>query len=135
MEGATALKLDESYQLDDQEQTQMLNSHESLTNDKNFEQLSNEINSDSNNFSSGVSIENASYIEKNNLAENEEFSENNNEEEYTPKLFSDDHTYQSDEMIEETDYQTNNETEKLFDQDDVEEEDFEIPAFLRKQKF
>ena len=38
-------------------------------------------------------------------------------------------------MIEETDYQTNNETEKLFDQDDVEEEDFEIPAFLRKQKF
>ena len=135
IDGATALKLDESYQLDDQEQTQMLNSHESLPNDKNFEQLSNEINSDSNNFSSGVSIENASYMEKNNLAENEEFSENNNEEEYTPKLFSDDHTYQSDEMIEETDYQTNNETEKLFDQDDAEEEDFEIPAFLRKQKF
>ena len=74
-------------------------------------------------------------MEKNNLAENEEFSENNNEEEYTPKLFSDDHNYQSDEMIEETDYQSNNETEKLFDQDDVEEEDFEIPAFLRKQKF
>ena len=57
--------------MDDQEQTQMLNSHESLPNDKNFEQLSNEINSDSNNFSSGVSIENASYMEKNNLAENE----------------------------------------------------------------
>ena len=54
---------------------------------------------------------------------------------YEKELFSDDHTYQSDEMIEETDYQTNNETEKLFDQDDVEVEDFEIPAFLRKQKF
>ena len=26
-------------------------------------------------------------------------------------------------------------TEKLFDQDSNEEEDFEIPAFLRKQKF
>ena len=26
-------------------------------------------------------------------------------------------------------------TEKLFDQDPNEEEDFEIPAFLRKQKF
>ena len=51
------------------------------------------------------------------------------------KLFSDDHNYQSDEMIEETDYQSNNETEKLFDQDNAEEEDFEIPAFLRKQKF
>ena len=38
-------------------------------------------------------------------------------------------------MIEETDHQSNNETEKLFDQDDAEEEDSEIPAFLRKQKF
>ena len=135
IDGATALKLDESYQLDDQEQTQMLNSHENLPNDKKFEQFSNEIKSDTNNFSSGVSIENASYMEKNNLAENEELSENNNDEEYTPKLFSDDHNYRSDEMIEETDYQSNNETEKLFDQDDAEEEDFEIPAFLRKQKF
>ena len=52
-----------------------------------------------------------------------------------PKLFSDDHNYQSDEMIEETNYQTDNETEKLFDQDIDVEEDFEIPAFLRKQKF
>ena len=26
-------------------------------------------------------------------------------------------------------------SEKLFDQDATEEEDFEIPAFLRKQKF
>ena len=31
--------------------------------------------------------------------------------------------------------QENNETEQLFDQDINEEEDFEIPAFLRKQKF
>ena len=28
-----------------------------------------------------------------------------------------------------------NESEQLFDQDINEEEDFEIPAFLRKQKF
>ena len=33
------------------------------------------------------------------------------------------------------DYQENNENDQLFDQDINEEEDFEIPAFLRKQKF
>ena len=88
IDGATALKLDESYQLDDQEQTQMLNSHESLPNDKNFEQFSNEIKSDSSNFSSGVSIENASYMEKNNLAENEGVTENDShEEEYIKIIF------------------------------------------------
>ena len=31
--------------------------------------------------------------------------------------------------------QLNEHSEKLFDQDSNEEEDFEIPAFLRKQKF
>ena len=31
--------------------------------------------------------------------------------------------------------QVENESEELFDQDTNEEEDFEIPAFLRKQKF
>ena len=30
---------------------------------------------------------------------------------------------------------SNSDSEKLFDQDSNEEEDFEIPAFLRKQKF
>ena len=34
--------------------------------------------------------------------------------------------------LEEND---NTQTDKLFDQDLNEEEDFEIPAFLRKQKF
>ena len=50
------------------------------------------------------------------------------EEEYTPKLFS-----------EETYTNENNnglETEqKLFNQENSQEEDFEIPAFLRRQKF
>ena len=59
----------------------------------------------------------------------------NNEEEYTPRLFSEEQNYQSDEDINETNDQENNETEQLFDQDINEEEDFEIPAFLRKQKF
>ena len=54
------------------------------------------------------------------------------EEEYTPKLFSEEQHYHEGEEINE---HRDNETEKLFDQDINEEEDFEIPAFLRKQKF
>ena len=49
------------------------------------------------------------------------------EGEHTPKLFSDDNIYES----EEEDIQN----EKLFDQSSTDDEDFEIPAFLRKQKF
>ena len=78
----------------------------------------------------GVSIESASYIENNKFTEHE-----NNEEENTPKLFSEENNYLSDENSSEPNDQNNNETEQLFDQDINEEEDFEIPAFLRKQKF
>ena len=57
-------------------------------------------------------------------------------EDYTPKLFSDAQNYQTDEKSpEETHDQENIETDQLFDQDIDAEEDFEIPAFLRKQKF
>ena len=55
-------------------------------------------------------------------------------QEYTPKLFSDEQNSQPDEIISENKDQENND-EQLFDQDLNEEEDFEIPAFLRKQKF
>ena len=54
-------------------------------------------------------------------------------EEYTPKLFSEEQSFQED--TEETNESIENESEQLFDQDINEEEDFEIPAFLRKQKF
>ena len=60
--------------------------------------------------------------------ENSSFENENNEVEHTPKLFSEENNLESDDKI-------NNETEQLFDQDIDEEEDFEIPAFLRKQKF
>jgi hypothetical protein len=55
-------------------------------------------------------------------------------EEYTPKLFSEEQSFQDKTELENDD-QIENETEHLFDQDTNEEEDFEIPAFLRKQKF
>ena len=53
-----------------------------------------------------------------------------------PKLFSDEQNYQSESHnLESSDQKNNEDTELLFNQDTNEEEDFEIPAFLRKQKF
>ena len=52
----------------------------------------------SENIPSGVSIESASYIESNGMNENDisqEFS-SSNDEEYTPKLFSEDQNYQAE---------------------------------------
>ena len=78
-------------------------------------------------------------MENNNFAENvsdTSISEKNIiDEEYTPKLFSEEQSYQSEENNTDSNNQENNDSDQLFDQDVNEEEDFEIPAFLRKQKF
>ena len=50
-------------------------------------------------------------------------------------LFSNEKNFESEEINTGASVQENNDTEQLFDQDINEEEDFEIPAFLRKQKF
>ena len=139
IDGATALKLDESFQLDKQEQDNSINYTENQSVNEGLEGTSNENERISNDFSEGISIESASYMESNNnLTESEKstFSHENNEEEYTQKLFSEENEYQSEEnSLEPNEQANNNESEQLFDQDDSEEEDFEIPAFLRKQKF
>ena len=54
-----------------------------------------------------------------------------NEKEYTPKLFSENEN-QNENIQEENSI---NSVDQLFDQDVNEEEDFEIPAFLRRQNF
>ena len=84
----------------------------------------------------GVSIESASYMENNNLGENDTSTsvQENHEEEFTPKLFSEEESYQTEDSNEPNEDSIIN-SEELFDQDITEEEDFEIPAFLRKQKF
>ena len=66
--------------------------------------------------------------------------ESNNEEEHTPQLFSNDSETQIENNLDDSngnldDSHGDEHTEKLFDQDSNVEEDFEIPAFLRKQKF
>ena len=135
IDGATALKLDETYLLKEEEQNNSINNFEvNVEKEESNENRSQVDNSSS--IPSGVSIESASYIENNNLEDYENSSSlhEDNEEEHTPKLFSDENSYQSEESETEISSEENI-SNQLFDQDLNEEEDFEIPAFLRKQKF
>ena len=134
IEGATALKLDEKFEVNDQEQQSIVNDLEQGIPEPKIEKKEDNI-------PTGVSIENASYIESNNedsssLTKDENISsevETSNEEEYTPQLFDQDNESQVERELD--DPGRDEQTEKFFDQDSNEEEDFEIPAFLRKQKF
>ena len=139
IDGATALKLDKSYEIkNSEEQSTLIDSFESSEENKiREESLLNQSNTDE--IPTGVSIESASYMENNHETKDDNFTlENNNkfesteEEEYTPKLFSDD---QQHEYVEKEDTVQTDSAEQLFDQDTGEDEDFEIPAFLRRQKF
>ena len=137
IDGATALKLDESFQLQEEEQSSLVNDIENDLENKNLAGASTEVEKDLSDIPSGVSIESASYIEDNNFQENDRASltHENKEEEHTPKLFSEGKDFQLEESRTETIEEKNKESDQLFDQDVNEEEDFEIPAFLRKQKF
>ena len=137
IDGATALKLDEKFEINEQEQNSLISNIEPNISEPVNEKTLDDMES----IPKGVSIESASYMENNNenssLTDSEEKNSDDNinsniEEEYTPKLFSDDDQSKVEDNLEE-DRETN--TEKLFDQETNEEEDFEIPAFLRKQKF
>ena len=112
------MRLDEQLEID----TTPSNTNESLLGQEMTEnkKVSQELNPQ------GISMENASYIE-NNIEVEKELDNTVKNEEYTPKLFSEDDV----RKVEETDSQN----EKLFNQTSLDDEEFEIPAFLRKQKF
>ena len=134
IDGATALKLDDSYEIKNEEQNLEINNFENNLDTQKSENTSFEMEP-INEIPSGVSMESASYMESNNnLDENSNDTNpvSHKEEEHIPKLFSEEQSYQ-----EETELKRNSEinNEQLFDQDTNEDEDFEIPAFLRKQKF
>ncbi len=136
IDGATALKLDESFEIKDELQNDVINDASTSLNNEEANNVNTENNF--NDLPTGVSIESASYIENSSLENNEVITEQadniNNEEEYTPKLFSEENNT-SEEINNENNEQSNRDSDELFDQDLNEEEDFEIPAFLRKQKF
>ena len=134
IEGATALKLDESYQLDEQQNNSIGEiEDENLSEDLYMNHID-QTQKITDNIPSGVSIESASYIENSNLESEQNSFPLNSEEEHTPKLFSDDQNQLNDESVDIS-KEEQTESDQLFDQDIDEEEDFEIPAFLRKQKF
>tara|TARA_B100001029_G_C14895837_1_gene358039 strand:- start:10 stop:783 length:774 start_codon:yes stop_codon:yes gene_type:complete len=124
IQGATALKLDEEVREENQ----------NTLADTKIDKIENEE------LISGVSLENAAYFESNNgeiekdinvfetkEVKDEEILKDNNQEEFTPPLFSD-----------EVNLDTSSEGNINIDNDPLKNEEdteFEIPAFLRKQKF
>ena len=142
--GATALKLDEQFEHNEELET--LNKNEPST-ELQTETFANEVTvgssiaSETRDMTAGISFESASYMENNvntqDLEEAESVLETNmptRDEEYTPQLFSNEINIEDGGIEENNDAQEET-NEKLFEQDNNEEEDFEIPAFLRRQKF
>ncbi len=137
IDGATALKLDESYEIkNNEEQNTLMDSFEKNEENKIADGAFT-YNNTNDDIPKGVSIESASYMENNveTSIENPNMHEQsiieNKEEEFTPKLFSEEQEQQTQENVSRQD----KDTDHLFDQDTNEDEDFEIPAFLRRQKF
>ena len=140
IDGANALKLDESFEIkSDEEQNALIDSFENKEENQIKMDPSNQINAISE-IPTGVSIESASYMENNSQNTHEQTSNFDSEnydtkidQEYAPKLFSED---DNSSIPENKDMVENDvKDEQLFDQDTNEDEDFEIPAFLRRQKF
>jgi cell division protein FtsZ len=130
--GATALKLDEQFEVDDELQPSLNIQKEIIVQNNNEEQFldtsegnsfENETNVD---MSTDESLFEIDSIEK--IPSNGE-SILPSEKEHIPKLFSD------GTSLSENDISSPEPDQKLFDQENNEEKDFEIPAFLRRQKF
>ncbi len=140
IEGATALKLDENYEIkNSQEQNALIESFESNEESQIADEFQKSFKK-SEEIPAGVSIESASYIENNSDIKNLDNSLNltteplvtDLDEKNTPKLFNDSNNEADKEA---NDSEESVSEERLFDQDINEDEDFEIPAFLRRQKF
>ena len=132
--GATALKLDEQLEVKPQEEN-ILNNEETQNTDMIEEK---EVSLDSSPFTNEELLSEtvASSVEpvletpiNNETSEQVSSKIESEDREYTPKLFSEDEqNSRSDQESKETEDQI------LFDKENDQDEDFEIPAFLRRQK-
>ena len=136
IDGATALKLDEKYEINEQEYNSSINKIDANLTEPIIEKTT---NLEEDNLPNGISIESTSYLESNehdslneNLTDNTADNFNISEEEHTPKLFSEDEQSRDENNFGE---ESETQSDKLFEPEVNDEEDFEIPAFLRKQKF
>ena len=134
--GATALKLDEQFEINEEQQNSLntqeenMNAQEeTIVQKKNKEEFFSPL--ENNSFTNEEESHNETLFELDTIEQvslNEE-STTSTEEEYTPKLFSEETSFSEDiTSLPES-------NQKLFDQENSQEEDFEIPAFLRRQKF
>ena len=133
--GATALKLDEQLEVKPQEEN-ILNNEETQNTDMIEEK---EVSLDSSPFTNEELLSEtvASSVEpvletpiNNETSEQVSSKIESEDREYTPKLFSEDEqNSRSDQESKETEDQI------IFDKENDQDEDFEIPAFLRRQKF
>ena len=130
--GATALKLDEQFEVDEVQKTSSNIQEEKIIQNNYEDQFLD--TTENNSFENDISIElpsNETSIESNSIEQvfsNDEVI-TSSEEEYTPKLFSEDTTLGENKNC------SSESEQKLFNQENNQEEDFEIPAFLRRQKF
>ena len=109
IDGANALKLDDKFEMSEQQEDSKMNNLEPSTSNTILEKEENTMNTNLENIPNGVSMENAAYIEKSednsltpdveNLGANDQL---NSSEEYTPKLFSDESEPQVENDLEDT---------------------------------
>ena len=128
--GATALKLDDQFEPITEAEQSFEAGQDTLTQNEKSLDLNEEKNEFFSENTSETNTEESSFE----VDSIEQVSSNNEtsltlEEEYTPKLFSEETTSEEDINTSTT------EDQKLFDQEKNQEDDFEIPAFLRRQKF
>ena len=128
--GATALKLDDQYEAINTPQhsfepeQQVMEQNETSLNLNDIKEETVSENSDR-----VLAEENLFEVDTIEKVTDDNESPLTLEEEYTPKLFSDETTTEKAFNSFEA------EEQKLFDQEKYQDEDFEIPAFLRRQKF
>ena len=126
IDGATALKLDENFEVSEQIKPNNDLSNQSIESQEKVKKNYLDLQE-----AKGVSIENTSYIEENNLDSNKDKKVFNEVEADAPKLFSEEKVDTNDNVNLVDDINSI----KMFESEDEIEEEFEIPAFLRKQKF
>ena len=128
--GATALKLEDQFETMPEAQQSIANEQETIVQSEtslDLHQQNDDVLSDS---TDQANVEESEFE----VDSIEQINSNNEnaltlEEEYTPKLFSEDTTSEEENNSSVT------EEQKLFEQEKNQEDDFEIPAFLRRQKF
>jgi cell division protein FtsZ len=128
--GATALKIEDQFEEISQSQQAFDNEQQSIIqNETSLDINEADEKTVSENINQSLSEESLFEVESIEQVVSDNETPLTLEEEYTPKLFSEETT------SEENNNSSATEEQKLFDQEKNQEEDFEIPAFLRRQKF